>query len=228
MKKCIKCGAQLQDAVRFCPVCGAEQGSVAGSARQVGNALPPQPDDPFAASVPPSAKEPERPQNAPSYATPYIPPAPYGQAGASPYIPPAQGQEGASPYILHASYGQAGAPYGQPVGGGQEGAPLPPSQQTYVVRQQQAPEKKANGAGIAGFVFGMLALILVIVGTYESFMATFGVGLIGLICSSVGAGRYGTRTVSGFAVAGLILNLGVILYWFGELSPLFELLGLGS
>lgn len=201
MKKCVKCGAQLQDAVRFCPVCGAEQGSVAGSARQVGNALPPQPDDPFAASVPPSAKEPERPQNAPSYATPYIPPAPYGQAGA---------------------------PYGQPVGVGQEGAPLPPSQQTYVVRQQQAPEKKANGAGIAGFVFGMLALILVIVGTYESFMATFGVGLIGLICSSVGAGRYGTRTVSGFAVAGLILSLGVILYWFGELSPLFELLGLGS
>lgn len=201
MKKCVKCGAQLQDAVRFCPVCGAEQGSVAGSARQVGNALPPQPDDAFAASVPPSAKEPERPQNAPSYATPYIPPAPYGQAGA---------------------------PYGQPVGGGQEGAPLPPLQQTYVVRQQQAPEKKANGAGIAGFVFGMLALILVIVGTYESFMATFGVGLIGLICSSVGAGRYGTRTVSGFAVAGLILSLGVILYWFGELSPLFELLGLGS
>ena len=202
MKKCVKCGAQLQDAVRFCPVCGAEQGSVAGSARQVGNALPPQPDDPFAASVPPSAKEPERPQNAPSYAT-------------LPYTAPAQGQEGA-------------APYGQPVGGGQEGAPLPPSQQTYVVRQQQAPEKKANGAGIAGFVFGMLALILVIVGTYESFMATFGVGLIGLICSSVGAGRYGTRTVSGFAVAGLILSLGVILYWFGELSPLFELLGLGS
>ena len=188
MKKCVKCGAQLQDAVRFCPVCGAEQGSVAGSARQVGNALPPQPDDPFAASVPPSAKEPERPQNAPSYAT-------------LPYTAPAQGQEG---------------------------APLPPSQQTYVVRQQQAPEKKANGAGIAGFVFGMLALILVIVGTYESFMATFGVGLIGLICSSVGAGRYGTRTVSGFAVAGLILSLGVILYWFGELSPLFELLGLGS
>lgn len=215
MKKCIKCGAQLQDAVRFCPVCGAEQGSVAGSARQVGNALPPQPDDPFAASVPPSAKEPERQQNAPSYA-------------ALPYTAPAQGQEGASPYILHAPYGQAGAPYGQPVGGGQEGALLPPSQQTYVVRQQQAPEKKANGAGIAGFVFGMLALILVIVGTYESFMATFGIGLIGLICSSVGAGRYGTRTVSGFAVAGLILNLGVILYWFGELSPLFELLGLGS
>ena len=215
MKKCIKCGAQLQDAVRFCPVCGAEQGSVAGSARQVGNALPPQPDDPFAASVPPSAKEPERPQNAPSYAT-------------LPYTAPAQGQEGASPYIPPAPYGQAGAPYGQPVGGGQEGALLPPSQQTYVVRQQQAPEKKANGAGIAGFVFGMLALILVIVGTYESFMATFGVGLIGLICSSVGAGRYGTRTVSGFAVAGLILSLGVILYWFGELSPLFELLGLGS
>ena len=215
MKKCIKCGAQLQDAVRFCPVCGAEQGSVAGSARQVGNALPPQPDDPFAAPVPPSAKEPERPQNAPSYA-------------ALPYTAPAQGQESASPYILHAPYGQAGAPYGQPAGGGQEGAPLPPSQQTYVVRQQQAPEKKANGAGIAGFVFGMLALILVIVGTYESFMATFGVGLIGLICSSVGAGRYGTRTVSGFAVAGLILSLGVILYWFGELSPLFELLGLGS
>ena len=214
MKKCVKCGAQLQDAVRFCPVCGAEQGSVAGSARQVGNALPPQPDDPFAASVPPSAKEPERPQNAPSY--------------AAPYIPPAQGQESASPYIPPAPYGQAGAPYGQPVGGGQEGALLPPSQQTYVVRQQQAPEKKANGAGIAGFVFGMLALILVIVGTYESFMATFGVGLIGLICSSVGAGRYGTRTVSGFAVAGLILNLGVILYWFGDLSPLFELLGLGS
>ena len=228
MKKCIKCGAQLQDAVRFCPVCGAEQGSVAGSARQVGNALPPQPDDPFAAPVPPSAKEPERPQNAPSYAAlPYTAPA-QGQEGASPYILHAQGQEGASPYIPHAPYGQAGAPYGQPVGGGQEGAPLPPSQQTYVVRQQQAPEKKANGAGIAGFVFGMLALILVIVGTYESFMATFGVGLIGLICSSVGAGRYGTRTVSGFAVAGLILNLGVILYWFGELSPLFELLGLGS
>lgn len=215
MKKCVKCGAQLQDAVRFCPVCGAEQGSVAGSARQVGNALPPQPDDPFAASVPPSAKEPERPQNAPSYAT-------------LPYTAPAQGQESASPYIPPAPYGQAGAPYGQPVGGGQEGALLPPSQQTYVVRQQQAPEKKANGAGIAGFVFGMLALILVIVGTYESFMATFGVGLIGLICSSVGAGRYGTRTVSGFAVAGLILSLGVILYWFGELSPLFELLGLGS
>ena len=97
MKKCVKCGAQLQDAVRFCPVCGAEQGSVAGSARQVGNALPPQPDDAFAASVPPSAKEPERPQNA--------------RAGAArPDPAPAQGQEGASPYILHAPYGQAGAP----------------------------------------------------------------------------------------------------------------------
>lgn len=213
MKRCNRCGAQLQDDVRFCPVCGAEQGSASAQVRQVGNALPPPPAEPIAQ---PSAKEPEPPQAAAPYAAPTVPASSEGQQSASPYIQPA-------PY-----YGQEGAPYTQPFSGGQSAEPLPPSAQTYVVRQQPAPARKANGAGITGFVFGVLALILIFVGTYESFMAAFGVGLIGLICSSVGVGRYGTRAVSGFAVAGLILCLGVILYWFGELQPLFELFGLAS
>lgn len=217
MKRCGVCGAQLQDQARRCPLCGAEQ-AVKEKPVQVGSELPPPPVRQSAKQEEPSAQpytgeQPYTGGQGTWNAAQGNAAQPYGQP--QPYMPPVQ------PYVQPSQPSQTYAPPSQTY--------TPPSQ-TYTppAQQRQAPSKPANGAGIAGFVFSLIAFVLIFVEDIGAYTALFFIGLTALICSSVGVGRYGARTVSGFAVAGLIVSLAAIGYWFGQVQPLLEVIGLFS
>lgn len=158
-----------------------------------------------------------------------LPPPPVRQS-AKQEEPSAQPYTGEQPYTDGQGTWNAAQPYGQPQPYMPPVQPYAQPSQPYTppAQQRQAPSKPANGAGIAGFVFSLIAFVLIFVEDIGAYTALFFIGLTALICSSVGVGRYGTRTVSGFAVAGLIVSLAAIGYWFGQVQPLLEVIGIFS
>lgn len=84
-------------------------------------------------------------------------------------------------------------------------------------RTLQAPRSQANGIAIAGFVFGVLGLLLSLV-PYLTLLVGVPLDVLGIVCSAKGHARAQQPNVPyrGLSLAGLILaiiGLAFFLLW---------------
>jgi hypothetical protein len=163
--------------------------------------LPPEPAGPEPElSEPPAKQEPPPPPPPPQQTYGYPPPPGQGQGGG---LPPGQGYAPPPP----------GQPYypPPPPGYGQQPPPgYPPSHQAYPppwgYAQPPAPD---NGQAVAGFVFSIVSLGLLVISAGLSTIVSVGCAIAGIIC-----GRNGKRKVDrgetpkhrGLAQAGFIIG----------------------
>lgn len=104
------------------------------------------------------------------------------------------------------------APSSQPGGGG--GAPPPfasaPYQSPHITRSRYRPvgPKDSAGAGIAGMVLGILAVVL-----WCIWFLSIPCAVIGLVLSGVAVGRRRSNRGRGMGIAGLVLSIVALALW---------------
>ncbi|WP_448625862.1 hypothetical protein [Geodermatophilus sp. URMC 64] len=139
------------------------------------------------------------------------------QHGFNPDQPPSREPGGPPPY----GPGQPSYGAGQPGGGPQYQAPQQPQYQAgpqttpygqppgYAPAGYYAPQAGTNGLGVAGFVTGLVGLVL-----FWLPWVGFVLGLLGVVLGGVGIAQGRKKGMStGLAIAGLVCGLIAVIAW---------------